>query len=87
MDIEDITLENCLKVVEAVNAVAKREVMTIDKEERSYVLNIVASALSMASDSLVQFRAKLEAGGEATPVTDEQKLILRGVLHSLSGLS
>lgn len=82
-----ITLENALSYIEAIGEAVKRCVMDLDKEDRSEVVGIVSAVLSQTSESLQQFRAKLEQSGEATPVTEEQKLRLRKIMKDAKTLN
>ena len=73
-------IDEIVPLIESIDESMRSEVMELDKADRSMVLGIVAAALSSAADSLSQYRAKLEASGEATPVSDEQKQSLRSLL-------
>lgn len=75
-----VTIENALDYLEAIRDVVSQDVMNMDKEDRSLVLGIISAALSQTSESLKQLRSKLEKMGDATPITDEQKLQLRQIL-------
>ena len=78
----DIRIDNVLDLLKEIETAVREQVMDVHREDRSMVIGIISSALSVTSDSLQQFRAKLEQSGEATPVSEEQKLQLR---HVLSG--
>ena len=74
---DGVTLDNALQFIEAINAAVRRDIPSVDRTERSMLIGIVAAALNQTSESLGQFRAKLEQAGQATPISEEQKAQLR----------
>lgn len=81
---EDIELEDAISRIEAIQESVKKKVMSIGKDERSLALGIIASAFTMASESLQKYRSDLEASGEATAVPEEKKIRLRRLLNGVT---
>lgn len=79
---EDINLENAIDYIEAIEKAVSDDAMKVAKGERSLAISIVAATLSVAADSLKQYQAKLEASGLSTPITEEQKTMIRRTLQA-----
>ena len=74
---EGVTLDNCLRYIEAIEQAAARDISRIGKGERSMILGVVSAALSNAANKIDKVRNEMEEKGQALPVTPEQKIMAR----------
>ena len=79
---EDVTIHDALRYLEAIESAVRRDIRRLPIEERSLMVGIIAGAMSQTSETLTQFRIDMEESGEATPVTEEQKMQLRMTFRS-----
>ena len=77
---DGVTLENCFRYIEAIEQAAKRDIFLLKTEDRSTSLSIIAGTLKLVADQITKFRRQLEENGEATPMSDEQRLLLRAIM-------
>lgn len=80
---DGVTIDNAIRYVEAVEQAVKRDIRRLPKNERSFILGMMAGALRLASDSLATFRKSLEDQGASSPMSDDQKLQLRLLLRDV----
>ncbi len=74
---EGVTLENSIRYIAGVKAAVDREIRTLDREDRSMVLDIIASTLMSTAQEIQQMKTKMEMAGESDKVSDEKKKRLR----------
>lgn len=72
--VKGVTIENCLRYINAVEEAAKRDIKDLPIEERSFMLGLIKVHMQLSIMSLDRLQAALEESGDATPITDEQRL-------------
>ena len=78
---EGVNIVNAFRYVEAIEEAVMRDVMQLGKSERSMIVGMIAGALRLAADHLGEFRANLEATGEADHPSEEQILQLKMIFR------
>lgn len=71
-----VDIDNSLRYIEAVERAVRRDILKVDRSERSMTVGIIAGSLRRAADALGKFRADLEESGQADPPTEEQRFRL-----------
>jgi hypothetical protein len=71
---KEVTIENCLQYINAVGEAAKRDILDLPLEDRSFMLGVIKVTLQLTVLELDHLQASMEARGDATPITDEQRL-------------
>ena len=74
---EGVTLENAIRYISGVKAAVDREIYSLDREDRSMVLGIIASVLAKTAEEILQMKTKMEMAGESDKVSEEKKKGLR----------
>lgn len=72
--VKGVTIENCLRYINAVEEAAKRDIKDLPIEDRSFMLGLIKVHMQLSIMTLDKFQATMEEHGDATPVTHEQKL-------------
>lgn len=70
---EGVTLENCLRYINTVEAVVMRDLKVLPKGDRSVVATAVIAALLISSRILRRYRDDLVESGEADELTEAEK--------------
>lgn len=78
---EGVNITNAYSYIAAIEEAVRRDVMLVDKKERSMLVGMVAGALRLAADQLGEFRANLEATGQADRPSEEQFLRLKMIFR------
>ena len=77
---EEITIENAIDHIEKLNDAVRKDAMTLGKDTRSMAISLIAAVMAVTAEDLKNFQSGLEASGEATPISEEQRGSIRAIL-------